>query len=91
MACAYHKMHLRALLFAKWTLNLAHISTPIRCKQAASDVTMEAAMRPIRDAPNVSMPYRIEMNVVDVALEVRLIANGVLPIAALPNALLSFG
>ena len=48
-------------------------------------------MRPIRYARDMSMLQRIEMNVVDMALQIGVVANGVLPIATLPDALLSFG
>lgn len=34
---------------------------------------------------------RIEMDVIDVALEIGIVANRVLPIATLPYALLAFG
>jgi hypothetical protein len=50
---------------------------------------MEAAMRPIDDAGNTSMLHRIEMNVVDMALKIRVVADGVFPITPLPDALLS--
>jgi len=37
------------------------------------------------------MLYRIEVDVVDVTSEIRVVTDGVLPIAALPNPLLAFG
>ena len=52
---------------------------------------MEATVWPIRYARHVPMFYWIEMNVIDMALEIRIIANDVLPIAALPNAFFPLG
>ena len=51
---------------------------------------MKAAMRPIGYAHDVSVLHRIEMNVINMAFEIRVIANRVLPIAALPNAFFPF-
>jgi hypothetical protein len=47
---------------------------------------MKAAVRPVHDPRHVSVLQGIEVNVVDVTFEIGLIANGVLPIAALPDA-----
>jgi hypothetical protein len=71
-------------------LDIPHVASPIRCKQTAFDITMEAAMRPIRNPRDVSMLYRIEMNVIDVTFKIRVVTNGVLPVAALPDAFFSF-
>jgi hypothetical protein len=35
------------------------------------------------------MLYRIEMNVIDMSSEVHVVADGVLPVAALPNSLVA--
>ena len=43
-------------------------------------------MRPIGDAGDESVFDGIVMNVIDVALQIGIIADGVLPIAALPNS-----
>jgi hypothetical protein len=47
-------------------------------------------MRPINDARDMSMFHWIEMDVIDMALQIRVIANRVFPIATLPDALFSF-
>ena len=47
-------------------------------------------MLPIGNTCNVAMLHRIEMNIIDMPLEVGLIADRVLPIAALPYSFLSF-
>jgi hypothetical protein len=46
-------------------------------------------MRPIGYARDVPMLHWIEMNVVDMALKIGVIANRMLPISTLPNTLLS--
>jgi hypothetical protein len=70
--------------------NLFHIPTPIGRQQAPFNVAMKAAVRPISDTGDVAVLDRIEVNVVNVPLKVGIIANGVFPIATLPNALLAF-
>jgi hypothetical protein len=60
---------------------------PNPLEQTSLDVTVEAAMGPIGYAGDVSMFHRIKMNVVGVAFQVGVIANSVLPVTALPDAL----
>ena len=48
-------------------------------------------MRPIPDPRHQPVLERVDMNVVDVTSEIVLIANGVLPIATLPDTALAFG
>src|SRR5262245_19063874 len=48
---------------------------------------MKAAVRPVAHLRNVAVLDWIEMNVVDMTLKVFIIADGVLPIASLPNTL----
>ena len=48
-------------------------------------------MRPIGHAGYVAMPDRIEMRVVDMALQVIVVADQVFPIASLPEAPLLLG
>src|SRR5712671_2285362 len=50
---------------------------------------MKAAVRPVDNTRDMSVLDRIEVDVVDIALQIGIIANGVLPIATLPDALLS--
>jgi hypothetical protein len=47
---------------------------------------MKRAVRPIRDLGHVSMLDRIEMDVVHVPLQIPIVADGVLPITALPDS-----
>jgi hypothetical protein len=46
-------------------------------------------MGPIRDAPDVSVLYRVKVDVIDMATEIGVIATGVLPVTALPDTLIS--
>jgi hypothetical protein len=52
-----------------------------------STKTVKTAVRPIDDTCNLPMFDRIEVNVVDVTLKIRIVANNVLPIATLPDTL----
>jgi hypothetical protein len=67
--------------------NILQITTPIGRKKTTFDEAMKTAMRPIRNARDFPMLLRIKVNVVDMTLKV-VVANGVLPIAALPDAFL---
>ena len=48
-------------------------------------------MRPVSYPLHQSVLHRIEVDIIDVPLEVLLIAQCVLPVASLPNAALAFG
>jgi hypothetical protein len=74
---------------AKRTRNILQVPTPIRNEYTSLDITMETAVRPVRDAGDMSMLDRVEMNVVDVSLKIGFVADRMLPVASLPNALLS--
>jgi hypothetical protein len=79
------------LSFAEVSGDVADIAAPILRQQPACNVVMEAAVRPVACPRNVAVFDGIEMNVVDMAREVFVIADGVLPVAALPNSFLAFG
>ena len=51
---------------------------------------MKAAERPVTHATDEAVLDGIEMDVIHVTLQVVIVANGVLPIAPLPDALLAF-
>jgi hypothetical protein len=46
---------------------------------------VKTAVWPIRDARDMPMLHRIEMDVIDMLLEIRIIANNVFPVATLPD------
>jgi hypothetical protein len=73
----------------KLPLNFFHVAAPVCGKQPTLDIAMKAAMRPVDNTRDMSVLDRIEMDIVDMALQIGIIANGVLPIATLPDALLS--
>src|SRR6266576_4447138 len=75
--------------FAEQAFNVAQFSSPIRRQHATIYVAMKGAVRPIDHACYVPMLDRIEMNVVDMRLEICFISDGMLPIAALPDAFFS--
>ena len=52
---------------------------------------MKRRMRPIPHACHQAMFHRVDMDVVDVALEITFIANCVFPIAALPDPAFTLG
>ena len=64
--------------------HLPNITGPIRRQESLMDIPVERRMRPIPDAANETVLHRIEVDVVDVAREVVLIPNGVLPKSSLP-------
>ena len=70
-------------------LNFFHVAAPVCGKQPTLDIAMKAAMRPVDNTRDMSVLDRIEMDIVDMALQIGIIANGVLPIATLPDTLLS--
>ena len=67
--------------------DVANIATPVGRQQPARDITVKAAIGPVADPGGLSMLCRIAMNVIDMSSEVRVVADGVLPVAALPNSL----
>ena len=73
----------------KLPLNFFHVAAPVCGKQPTLDIAMKAAMRPVDNTRDMSVLDRIEMDIVDMALQIGIIANGVLPIATLPDALLA--
>jgi hypothetical protein len=73
----------------KRPLNFFHVAAPVCGKRPTLDIAMKAAMRPVDNTRDMSVLDRIEMDIVDMALQIGIIANGVLPIATLPDALLS--
>ena len=77
------------LSFTERTANIAQIASPIRGKQSSLYITVETAVGPIGNASDVAVLHWVEMDIVDMTFEVRLIPNGVLPIAPLPDAFFS--
>src|SRR3954447_26737638 len=79
----------RRPLFAERSAHVPHVAAPILGQFSARYVSMKARMRPIAYARNKPMLHRIEMDVVDVPRQICVVADRVLPVAALPNPFLS--
>ena len=69
--------------------DVSHISSPIHGKVALLDVAMKAAESPVVHARDKAVLHGIEVNVINMPFQIRVVANCVLPIAALPDALLT--
>jgi len=69
------------------TIYIREVAAPIGFQKPTLNETVKAAVRPVRGPRDVPVLHRVEMDVVDVALEVSVVANGVFPIASLPDAL----
>ena len=77
-------------LFAERTSNIAQIASPILGEHPSLNITMETTVRPVGYTSDVAMLHGIEMNIVDMPLEIRLISNGMFPVASLPDAFFAF-
>lgn len=73
-------------LLAEFSADFPHVATPVGRECAALDITAEAAVRPVAHAWYASMLHGIEVNIVDVARQIVLIADRMFPVAALPDA-----
>ena len=77
--------------FAEFTQDVgADVASPICRKQSTFYKFMETAVRPISDTLYESVLYGIVMDVVDMAREVVIIPNCVLPKSPLPDSLFAF-
>src|SRR5262249_27889734 len=75
-------------LFSETTARrFSRIAAPIERQKFARDVAMKGAIRPVASARDEPVLYRIEVNVVDMARKIGLVADCVLPIAPLPYSL----
>jgi hypothetical protein len=59
--------------------DILQITAPIGRKQPTFDEAMKTAVPPIHNARDFAVLHWIEVNVIDVAFEVGVVANGVLP------------
>ena len=84
MRRAHHFIH-------QTNLEYPSCPAPVRSELASFDIAMKTAMRPIDYTGDVPVLDGVEMNVIDMPIEISFIANGVLPVAALPDAFLPLG
>jgi len=59
---------------------------PVKRQQSLPHIAVKGGIRPVDHARNQTMLERIDMNVVDMAGEVAVVADGVLPEPSLPQA-----
>ena len=71
--------------FAKAVAGLAYITSPILRQHTLAHIAMEGRVRPVAYTRYETMLDGVEMHVVDVALEITLVADGVLPESPLPE------
>src|SRR5262245_27109416 len=69
------------------SFDIFQVPSPIGWKHALRHVTMKAAVGPVRNAADVSVLHRIEVNVINMPLEIRVVTDCMLPVSALPNFL----
>jgi hypothetical protein len=83
--------HPARLAFTKIALVVAVVACPIHWIRAAPHHSREGRIRPVFHAPYVSMLDRVEMYVIDVPLEILLVAQRMFPVSSLPNTALASG
>src|SRR5690606_21696625 len=66
-------------------------TTPIRRPPPLGHVSMQRRIRPIHGPRDVSMLHRVEVDVIDVPLQIVLVADQMLPISPLPEAAFALG
>src|SRR3546814_4019907 len=72
-------------------LHACRIARPVFRKPTALHETVERRVRPVHRARGVPMLHRIDVDVVHVRMQVRLVPDQVFPVATLPNAALGLG
>src|SRR3546814_16049739 len=72
-------------------LHACRIARPVFRKPTALHETVERRVRPVHRARGVPMLHRIDVDVVPVRMQVRLVPDPVFPVATLPNASLGLG
>jgi hypothetical protein len=66
--------------------HFSEIATPVRWQHSLGDEAVKTAVRPIANFGHIAMFHGVAVDVIDVAGKVGVVANGMLPIAPLPNA-----
>ena len=72
-------------LFAEVAVRRHGITTPIQRQDTLIDIAVEAAVRPVCGPGDEAMLDGIVVNVIDMPIEIGAVADGVLPITALPE------
>jgi hypothetical protein len=79
-----------SLLLPECARYRANVTTPVDRQVTSLHISMKAAVRPIANAPDVSVFDGIEVDIVHVTFEVDIVADYVFPKSTLPNSFLSF-
>src|SRR6202047_1304740 len=77
--------------FAKIPAVIRDIACPILGIDSKLYHTMERRIRPIADPRHNPMFYRVDMDIIHMTRQILLVADGMLPIAPLPDAAFAFG
>ena len=67
------------------TLILAQVARPVLRENSIAHITVEGGVRPVGHPVDQSVLDRIEVDVIDVALKVSVVAYCVFPVSALPQ------
>jgi hypothetical protein len=73
------------LSFSEASGQFGRVSCPVARQYALRHIAVETAEWPVVDASHQPVLHRIVMDVIDVPFEIDVVADGVLPIAALPQ------
>src|SRR5262249_46469297 len=73
-------------LLTESTLDLALIAAPVSRQHTVLHIAVEAAVRPVANPSDITVLHRIEVDVIDVTLEVRIVSDCVLPKPSLPDS-----
>src|SRR5580704_4738592 len=82
---ARSEIRVSLLRLTEGTLILAQIARPILRENSIAHITVEGGVRPVGHPVHQSVLDRIEVNVIDVALKVSVVAYRVFPVSALPQ------
>jgi hypothetical protein len=69
-----HAVPTRLRSFSESTCRLTDAAAPVRRQHSTRDIAVKAAMRPIANLGHMPMLHGIEVNVVDMALQVGIVA-----------------
>src|SRR3972149_9993278 len=82
--------HQQAVSFPK-AAALVLTTRPVMRIHPLGNKTMKRRVWPICHAGHVTMSHRVPVSVLNVSFKILLVTNGVLPIAALPQIVFTFG
>jgi len=90
VGCWVAKRRQPNLLVANSLREIHRFTTPIGGQYELANIPVDAAVRPLDGTCDVPVLDRVVMDVIDMATEILVIADPVLPISPLPNGLFPF-